>query len=445
MRPWYRAARAGIGARPIDLGVPGTVSRCASPTPSRPALLAQLPPRCRRGGRASRAARRSWASTPPRWSVGSGADALRALDAPGARVLGRLVLRSSSGTPLERVVPGMRRCEDRRRSPMSCSPGSAHSRASAPSGAITVRGDGAGRAPARRAGARRRPSTLRTSARPARAADGARASTATTTRPRRGDPRAAPGGRVLPGEPHPPAHLRRRARPRRAVRRARDRGTRRRTRRCCGSRCRDARHRGRLARRPSGSSRGAGAAVETRPIKGTGRDAAVLRASAKDHAENVMIVDLARNDLGRVCDAGFDPRAVAVRGRSPPRAAPPREHRARRAPPRRRHRRHSSRPRSHPRRSPARRSRGCCRPSKTSSRCGAASTAARSAGSTPNAAKATSPSPSARSPSFDDRTELGVGGGIVADSPPDVGVGGDRAEGVAGCSRVAGAGVLVPS
>ncbi|HMF03288.1 MAG TPA: anthranilate synthase component I family protein [Acidimicrobiia bacterium] len=44
--------------------------------------------------------------------------------------------------------------------------------------------------------------------------------------------------------------------------------------------------------------------VETRPIKGTGTDAAALRASAKDRAENVMIVDLARNDLGRVCEPG---------------------------------------------------------------------------------------------------------------------------------------------
>ncbi len=44
--------------------------------------------------------------------------------------------------------------------------------------------------------------------------------------------------------------------------------------------------------------------VETRPIKGTGTDAAALAASAKDHAENVMIVDLARNDLGRVCEYG---------------------------------------------------------------------------------------------------------------------------------------------
>jgi para-aminobenzoate synthetase component 1 len=44
--------------------------------------------------------------------------------------------------------------------------------------------------------------------------------------------------------------------------------------------------------------------VETRPIKGTGSDAAALVTSAKDHAENVMIVDLARNDLGRVCEYG---------------------------------------------------------------------------------------------------------------------------------------------
>jgi len=44
--------------------------------------------------------------------------------------------------------------------------------------------------------------------------------------------------------------------------------------------------------------------VETCPIKGTGTDAAALRASAKDRAENVMIVDLARNDLGRVCEPG---------------------------------------------------------------------------------------------------------------------------------------------
>ena len=44
--------------------------------------------------------------------------------------------------------------------------------------------------------------------------------------------------------------------------------------------------------------------VETRPIKGTAATRAALRASDKDRAENVMIVDLARNDLGRVCEPG---------------------------------------------------------------------------------------------------------------------------------------------
>src|SRR3954471_5236355 len=50
-----------------------------------------------------------------------------------------------------------------------------------------------------------------------------------------------------------------------------------------------------------------GSAVRTAPIKGTvpldvGRDALV--SSTKDRAENVMIVDLMRNDLGRVCRPG---------------------------------------------------------------------------------------------------------------------------------------------
>ncbi|MEV0040742.1 chorismate-binding protein [Streptomyces sp. NPDC050804] len=45
-----------------------------------------------------------------------------------------------------------------------------------------------------------------------------------------------------------------------------------------------------------------GGTVESGPIKGTGRTAADLL--EKDYAENVMIVDLVRNDLGRVCATG---------------------------------------------------------------------------------------------------------------------------------------------
>ncbi|MFJ8647941.1 chorismate-binding protein [Streptomyces sp. NPDC093546] len=45
-----------------------------------------------------------------------------------------------------------------------------------------------------------------------------------------------------------------------------------------------------------------GRTVESGPIKGTGRTPEDLL--DKDHAENVMIVDLVRNDLGRVCATG---------------------------------------------------------------------------------------------------------------------------------------------
>jgi para-aminobenzoate synthetase component I len=61
-----------------------------------------------------------------------------------------------------------------------------------------------------------------------------------------------------------------------------------------------------------------GDAVETRPIKGTAGERAVLVRSRKDRAENVMITDLARNDLGRVCEPG----SVAVPALCAPEAHP---------------------------------------------------------------------------------------------------------------------------
>ncbi|CAL9623080.1 chorismate-binding protein [Streptomyces sp. enrichment culture] len=48
--------------------------------------------------------------------------------------------------------------------------------------------------------------------------------------------------------------------------------------------------------------RRSGRTVTSNPIKGTGRTESDLL--EKDHAENVMIVDLVRNDLGRVCTPG---------------------------------------------------------------------------------------------------------------------------------------------
>ena len=69
-----------------------------------------------------------------------------------------------------------------------------------------------------------------------------------------------------------------------------------------------------LSYSPESFLRVQGEGVETRPIKGTrprhperARDAELaheLRQSGKDQAENLMIVDLLRNDLGKVCALG---------------------------------------------------------------------------------------------------------------------------------------------
>ena len=173
----------------------------------------------------------------------------------------------------------------------------------------------------------------------------------------------------------------------------------------------------------------AATAIETRPIKGTrprGADRAPrtaaarsrLRASAKDRAENVMIVDLARNDLGRVARYG----TVAVErlcalechpGRAPPRLRPSS---ARLRP------RVSARPTScgrpsRPARSRARPRCARSRSSRSSSRCGAAPTAARSAGSAPGGdlelSVAIRTFVAAR-----ERLHLHVGGAVTADSDP---------------------------
>jgi len=47
-----------------------------------------------------------------------------------------------------------------------------------------------------------------------------------------------------------------------------------------------------------------GDAITCCPMKGTAREADTLAESVKDRAENIMIVDMIRNDLGRICTSG---------------------------------------------------------------------------------------------------------------------------------------------
>ena len=197
--------------------------------------------------------------------------------------------------------------------------------------------------------------------------------------------------------------------------------------------------------RPSCSSSAAGGVVRSAPIKGTRprpADAATAAAqrgragrSAKDRAENVMIVDLVRNDLGRVCAPGsIRVDALRAGARARRRVAPGlggRRDAARRA---------SATAswcgrRSRPGRSPARRRSPRMEViAELESHRPRGSTPARSA----SPARSPGSSSASRSARFEVRGErvwLGVGGGIVADSDP-VGRGGRvRGQGRARCSR----------
>ena len=321
---------------------PAGAQMTAGAPPSAAALLAALPPTLDaavvRDGQ-----RFVVAAAPDAVRVASGPDALDVLDRlPPGWWAG--FLSYELGGAVERVTP--RRRPDggttpSRRSPTSSWPASrlawcSTRRRAGPS--CTGSGEARRRVGAgRRSGARRcRPCPLRP-----RSRAGSRASTAPSSRQRVATIlEHIARRRLLPGEPHPPA------------RRANSPPTRWRL-FAALERCNPSPH-GALLRfggapgtptvavvsaSPERFLSWRGRDAETRPIKGTGTDPTALAASAKDRAENVMIVDLARNDLGRVCEPGSIVVPALCALEAHPGLAPSREHRARTAARRHRDRR----------------------------------------------------------------------------------------------------------